>query len=261
VRSYTNIKEWNKLPKIKVNDIEMYYEVHGEGEPLVLLHGFTVSSQRWTSIIPDFKEHFQLIIPDMRGHGQSTNPSDTFTHRQSALDHYALLDHLQVDKFKAVGYSSGAMTLIHMATQQPERITDLVLISGTTHYPREWREIVSKEMDKENDEWYDMVSSLHQHGAEQAKRIRLQFYRTKDSYDDMNFTPPYLSTIKASTLIVHGDRDSFFPVYIPVEMYDSIPDSYLWIMPNMDHAGVAEPLPSEGLVNTIFDFLTGKWKT
>ncbi len=249
------------MPKVKVNDIEMYYEVHGEGEPIVFLHGFTVSSQRWTSFIPDFKEHFQLILPDMRGHGRSTNPSDTFTHRQSALDVYALLDHLQVEKFRAVGYSSGGMTLIHMATQQPERITDLVLISASPHFPKECREMQSKEMDKENDDWYDKVSSLHQHGAEQAKRLRLQFYNMKDSYDDMNFTPPYLSTIKARTLIVHGDRDPLFPVSIPVTLYNSIPDSYLWIMPNMGHAGVAEPTPSEGLVKTISDFLTGKRET
>jgi len=194
----------------------------------------------------------------MRGHGRSTNPSDTFTHRQSALDVYALLDHLQVEKFRAVGYSSGGMTLIHMATQQPERITDLVLISASPHFPKECREMQSKEMDKENDDWYDKVSSLHQHGAEQAKRLRLQFYNMKDSYDDMNFTPPYLSTIKARTLIVHGDRDPLFPVSIPVTLYNSIPDSYLWIMPNMGHAGVAEPTPSEGLVKTISDFLTGR---
>jgi len=198
------------MPIVKVNDIEMYYEVYGEGEPIVFLHGFSVSSQRWTSLIPDFKEHFQLILPDMRGHGRSTNPSDTFTHRQSALDHYALLDHLQVEKFKAVGFSSGGSTLIHMATQQPERITDLVLISATPYFTKELREACSREMDKKMDAFYDRISSLHQYGAEQAKRIRLQCYNWKDSYDDMNFTPPYLSTIKARTLIVHGDRDPFF---------------------------------------------------
>jgi pimeloyl-ACP methyl ester carboxylesterase len=51
----------------------------------------------------------------------------------------------------------------------------------------------------------------------------------------MNFTPPYLSTITARTLIVHGDRDPFFPVSIPVEVYRAIPDSYLWVVPNGGH--------------------------
>jgi pimeloyl-ACP methyl ester carboxylesterase len=58
------------------------------------------------------------------------------------------------------------------------------------------------------------------------------------SYDDMNFTRPYLSTITARTLIIHGDRDRFFPVEIPVEMYQSIPNSALWIIPNGGHVPI-----------------------
>ena len=54
----------------------------------------------------------------------------------------------------------------------------------------------------------------------------------------MNFTAPLLSTIKAKTLIIHGDRDNFFPVNIPVEMYNAIPDAYLWIVPNGVHVPI-----------------------
>jgi len=54
----------------------------------------------------------------------------------------------------------------------------------------------------------------------------------KDSYDDMNFTPPYLSTITARTLIIYGDRDPLYPVKIALEMYTAIHRSYLWIVPN-----------------------------
>ena len=59
-----------------------------------------------------------------------------------------------------------------------------------------------------------------------------------DSYDDMNFTPPYLSTIKARTLIVHGDRDPLYPVEVSVEMANAIPRSSLWIIPNSGHGPV-----------------------
>ncbi len=77
----------------------------------------------------------------------------------------------------------------------------------------------------------------------------------------MNFTPPYLSTITASTLIVHGDRDQFFPVSIPVEEYEAIPDSYLWIVPNGGHV----PLLGSERGRTMFselvlDFLAGEWR-
>ncbi|MHB0960495.1 MAG: alpha/beta fold hydrolase [Pirellulaceae bacterium] len=68
-----------------------------------------------------------MIIPDLRGHGRSTNPTNKFTHRQSALDVCALLDELKIDKFGGMGISTGGMTLIHMATQQPERAEAIVL--------------------------------------------------------------------------------------------------------------------------------------
>src|SRR5688572_26241379 len=107
---------------ISVNGIQMYYEVYGEGAPLVLLHGFTQSSQLWQPFIADFAKHYQLIVPDLRGHGRSTNPTNQFTHRQSALDIFALLDQLEINEFKAMGISVGGMTLLHMATQQPARV-------------------------------------------------------------------------------------------------------------------------------------------
>jgi pimeloyl-ACP methyl ester carboxylesterase len=120
---------------ISLNGMEMYNEVHGQGEPLVLLHGFSGSSSLWKPQVSDLAKHYQLVIPDLRGHGRSTNPSGKFTHRQSALDVFALLDTLKIQRFRAMGISTGGMTLIHMATSQPERIEAVVLI-GATHYFR-----------------------------------------------------------------------------------------------------------------------------
>jgi len=79
----------------------------------------------------------------------------------------------------------------------------------------------------------------------------------KDSYDDMNFTVPYLSSIRARTLIAYGDRDLFYPVHIAVEMYTAIPRSYLWIIPNGGH--VPESL-WEPFTKTIAPFLRGDWE-
>ena len=90
-----------------LNGIQMYYEVHGEGAPLVLLHNFTGCTQMWQPFVADFVQEHQLIIPDLRGHGRSTNPTGQSTNRQFALDVFALLDHLGIDTFKAVGVSSG----------------------------------------------------------------------------------------------------------------------------------------------------------
>lgn len=105
-----------------VNGIEMYYEVSGNGPPLVLLHGFGGLGQNWNSIRGEYTNAYHVIVPDLRGHGRSTNPTNQFRHRQSALYVYALPDHLGIRRFKAMGISTGGMALIHMATQQPTRV-------------------------------------------------------------------------------------------------------------------------------------------
>jgi pimeloyl-ACP methyl ester carboxylesterase len=100
--------------------------------------------------------------------------------------------------------------------------------------------------------------AVHKHGDEQVRALRRQFYGFKDSYEDMNFTAPLLGTIQARTLVVHGDRDQFFPVDIPLEMYRSIPNSFLWIVPNGGH-GPHRQHPEEFLKLTK-EFLAGEWK-
>jgi len=125
-----------------INGIEMYYEMYGSGEPLVLLHGFFETGDWWDFIIDDLSEHFQLIIPDLRGHGRSTNPLDHWTMSQSAKDIFALLDNLGIEKFNGIGVSTGAKTLLHMATQDTQRVASMVLIGGTMYYPEQFRESV-----------------------------------------------------------------------------------------------------------------------
>ena len=224
---------------VAVNGIELYYETHGEGEPLILLHGFNGSIRAWEKFVPDLAKDFKVIAVDMRGHGRSTNPSNEFTHRQSARDIFALMDSLGLEKIKAMGISSGGMTLLHMATQQPSRIDSMVLIGATIYFPPQSREIMSRRTPESlTAAEIERSSRVHVRGEEQIRALRGQFNRMKDSYDDMNFTRPYLSTIKARTLIVHGDRDAHFPVNIPVEMYESIPRSYLWIVPGGGHVPI-----------------------
>lgn len=245
---------------VQVNGMEMYYETYGEGEPLVLLHGFTSSGRTWQRFADQFVGRYKLIIPDLRGHGRSTNPSGEFTHRQSALDVYALLGHLGIDRFKGIGASTGGMTLIHMATSQVDRVEAMILVGATIYFPEQAREIMrSTSPDSLNERRRQQMRETHVRGDTQIRMLLEQFHAFKDSYDDMNFTPPFLSTIKARTLIVHGDRDRFFPVNIPVEMYESIPESYLWILPNGGHFPVGGNW-SDMFVQVALDFLSGNWR-
>jgi pimeloyl-ACP methyl ester carboxylesterase len=196
---------------VTINGMQMYYVLHGQGEPLLLLHGFTGSSSDWSPFFHDLSSDYQLVIPDLRGHGRSTNPSMEFTHRQAALDVFALLDHLGIDRFKAIGLSLGGNILLHLATQQPGRVEAMVLVSATSYFPEQARTLMRHfTVDNLTDEEWRLLRQRHQQGDEQIRALYMQGQTFKDQYDDMNFTVPYLSTIAARTLIVYGDRDPFY---------------------------------------------------
>ena len=106
-----------------VNGLDLFYRDTGNGEPLLLLHGFTGSGDDWQHVFAQPIDGFRVIAPDLRGHGRSTNPDDSFRFADVARDVFALLDSLGIDRVKAIGMSAGANTLLHMATQQPSRVT------------------------------------------------------------------------------------------------------------------------------------------
>jgi pimeloyl-ACP methyl ester carboxylesterase len=229
----------NTSQTVSLNGMEMYVEVRGEGKPLLLLHGFTGIGSDWNLIFPLPPKGCRLIIPDLRGHGSSTNPSRQYTHRQSASDMFALLDHLGIGTFRAMGMSTGANVLLHMATQQPEKIEDMVLVSGAHYFPEQARAIMARlSTDGLTDKEWQTLRKRHKHGDEQIRALYRQANRFADSHDDMNLTPQSLSGITARTLIVHGDRDSFFPLEIPLEQYRSIPNAALWIVPQGGHVPI-----------------------
>ena len=244
-----------------VNGIRLYYEIQGDGEPLVLLHNFSTSHKVWEPWIDSLSIDFKLIIPDLRGHGNSTNPSNVFRHEDSAKDIYALMDELNINKFKAIGASSGGMTLIHMATMDSTRIKSMVLVGATSYLgqaDREFKKALTFETVPES-----LLSNMRIHqpgGDSQIKILLKQFSATAYVFDDMNFTPPYLSLIKCPTLIVHGDNDGFFPIEIPVEMHKAIPNSFLWIIPNGEHLPVWDPLWSDKFLEVSKLFLSDKLK-
>ena len=245
---------------ISINEMQIYYVSHGEGEPLVLLHGFTGSSGDWKIFLPDLAQGYRLIIPDLRGHGRSTNPLTTFTFRQAALDVFALLDYLGIGQCKAIGLSNGGNILLHMATQQPKRVTAMVLVSAVSYYPEQARTIM-RAYTADNltgDEWR-ILRQRHQYGDEQIRALFRQGRAFANDYQDMNFIPPYLATITARTLVVSGDRDPLVPVSIAVELFNAIPHSYLCIVPDGEHLPVFYDR-RESFIRMVVPFLRGDWK-
>src|SRR5438132_11218517 len=160
------------MPAIDVNGCELYYETRGQGEPLLLLHGGVGIGADWLRVFPTSSAGFQLIVPDLRGHGRSTNPSREFTFRQFALDAYALLDRLGIARVKAIGVSAGAKTLLHMATQQPDRVDAMVVASATPQFPPQVRPIMAgmtTDTLSEND-WI-ALRQRHVHGDDQIRML------------------------------------------------------------------------------------------
>jgi pimeloyl-ACP methyl ester carboxylesterase len=221
-----------------LNGVQLYFEVHGTGEPLLLLHGFSGSSQDWIPSITQWGASFQLILPDLRGHGRSGTLSKHFRHDEAAADMFALLDFLGISACKGVGISGGGNVLLHMATKQPERVTAIVLVSATPYFPAQARPIMSQYPDNLPEQQWEILRRRHPGGDAQIKAILASTKSFATSYDDMNFTPPLLSTIQARTLIIQGDRDPLYPVELSVEMARAIPPSRLWIIPNAGHGPV-----------------------
>jgi pimeloyl-ACP methyl ester carboxylesterase len=221
-----------------LNGIELYFELHGTGEPLLLLHGFSGSSQDWAAVASNLSRDFQLIVPDLRGHGRSTVLATPFRHADAAVDILGLLDHLNVNTCKGLGVSGGGNVLLHMATRQPKRVEAMVLVSATPYFPAQARTIMRQYRDRLPPEQWEVLRRRHPAGDAQIESLLASTAAFADSYDDMNFTPPYLSTIQARTLIVQGDRDPLYPVELSVEMAKAIPRSSLWIVPDAGHGPV-----------------------
>ena len=241
----------------------LFYQEFGKGSPLVLLHGFFDTGDIWKPWIPKFAETYRVIVPDLRGHGRSENPSGRFTHRESAIDILNLLDHIGIDRFQAIGLATGAMSLLHTALLQPERIASMVLLSGTPYFPENARTIL-RSIFEFGPEATQLLKQWHPRGEEQIQSLFKQFRSFGEDYEEMNFTPPMLGQIKADTLIIHGDQNGFFPVELALEMYRAIPNSHLWVVPNGDHSLLVDvwgaSFPGKDVfANVALDFLAGKW--
>jgi pimeloyl-ACP methyl ester carboxylesterase len=114
-----------------VNGLEMYYEIHGQGEPVVLLHGsFMTIPGNWTEMIAALSKTRQVIAVEMQGHGRTADIDRDFSYDNLSDDIAALLDYLKIGKADIVGYSMGAGVGLNMAIRHPGNVRKVVSISG-----------------------------------------------------------------------------------------------------------------------------------
>lgn len=115
-----------------VNGIELYYETHGTGRPLVLLHGGLVSGESYAAVLPALAADHQVILVDLQGHGRTADVDRPIDYRTMADDIAALIAHLGLEGADVVGYSLGGGVALHTAAAHPDSVRRLVIVSTYT---------------------------------------------------------------------------------------------------------------------------------
>jgi len=121
------------MPTASIGDIELYYEEHGRGQPLIMVLGLGQDIATWGLQISELSRHVRLIVLDNRDAGQSSRCSDNYTTETMAQDIVGLMDHLGIRRAHLLGTSMGGMIAQHVVLMAPERLNSLIL-AGTTSW-------------------------------------------------------------------------------------------------------------------------------
>ena len=253
------------MPKIKVNDIEMYYEVHGEGTPVVIINGYGGTSEGWESVSPlisDLSKHYKVIIQDNRGVGRSTISETPVTLKLMASDNVSLLDKLGVDAAYFIGNSMGGTIAQEIALNYPKRVLGLVLSAtspgGECFDLDGQREKISMltwmfnpPEDLTTDEMMKIfVDASWSPEFHKENKERLNSYipkypappsTLKRYYEAsiVHYTCDRLDSIAVNTLVLHGGQDKLIFPDSAYYLSDKIPNSELFLIEDARH-GVLE---------------------
>lgn len=262
------------MPKVKVGDINIYYEVHGEGEPLVMICGATVSLDLYFQHIPVFSKEYQVVAYDPRGAGRSDAPNILYTMEMMADDLAGLLDAIGIEQAHIYGASMGGMIAQHFALRYPKRTRSLILACtscGDPHAIPQDEDIKAqlahiqgtdvRENLKEairlstNNEFFnnnqsfieEYISKITKYPATPHGATRqMQAAMVHNTYEQ-------LTEIKAPTLVIHGEDDLNVPVENAQILASRIPEVELVILKNAGHLFGFEAFDESNRI--ILDFL------
>ena len=216
-----------------VNGRKMYYEIHGTGAPLLLLHGSFV----WATNYPILAQGRKVILVDMQGHGRTADINRPFSFEQMADDTAVLLKHLHIKQVDVFGYGMGGTIGLALVIRHPGLVRRLAICSAVYRpveesYPKDvldaFREMTPEKFaPKELKEPYDKMSPAPNWPGLVAKIVQME-------RDFKGFSPEQLKAIKAEVFIAAGDRYDVGLEHV-VEMHKLIPKSQLAIFPNSDH--------------------------
>jgi pimeloyl-ACP methyl ester carboxylesterase len=248
------------LPSVKVNDINIYYEIHGEGYPFVLIRGLSSSLNSWPPYsINKFSKFFKIILLDNRGAGKTDIPDGKYSAKMMADDTIGLMDSLDIKKTHLLGFSMGGCIAQEIVLNYPDKVTKLILTSswcGPTHgippipeknpFPKmtpllqegkydDMAKILTNSLfpekyKKNNPRIIEKVIKNYMDNAPSLKGFEGQSAYV-ESYD----TYERLSEIKIPTLILHGTEDIILPVENAKILAKRIPSAELILFENTGH--------------------------
>ena len=212
---------------IKTRGINLYYETYGEGEPLLIIHGNGGSINNFIYQIPYFAKNYKVILADSRAQGKSVDKGDSLSYEMMTDDLNAMLDTLHLNNCYVIGWSDGGINGLLLAMRHPDKVKKLA-VTGANLWPE--ATAVDPFIYNWAKNYYDSLKKLptSPNNIGNIKLTRLLAF-------EPHITTKQLQKIKCPTLVIGGDHDVILPQHTML-IAQSIPNSYLWILPNSGHS-------------------------
>ena len=224
-----------------VNGLHIYYEIHGRGRPLVLLHGggSTIDTS-FGRVLPSFAKTRLVIAFEQQGHGHTADVDRPFTFEQTADDTAALLRYLKVERADFFGYSNGGSVALQMAIRHPELVRKLVVASAMFKRdglnPEFWESMEHATPESMPAELRDAYLRVAPH-PEQLRTFHDKSVKRMLEFKD--WRPEDLQSIVAPTMVMIGDADVVRPEHA-VQMFRLLPHAQLAVLPGTDHMTIVK---------------------
>lgn len=216
----------------EVNGIRVYYEIYGEGKPLILIHGGGSTIQTsFGRIIPLLASNRQLICVELQAHGRTDDRNTAISFEQDADDVFTLLKNLNINKADIFGFSNGGNTALQLAIRHPKVcnkiIAGSVLLKRNGTFPQFWEFMKNGTYDQMSQEYKDAFLQVNP----DENKLRNMYQKCADRMNNFkDFSDEEIKSIKPSVLLINGDNDVATPEHI-VAMSRLIPDCNLAIIP------------------------------
>lgn len=238
----------------EIEGTRFYYEIHGEGDPLVLMHGAWATIESLAFQVGPLSERFKVILVERRGHGRTPDTPGKFTYMQGAEDMKKLMEYIGVKRAHIVGWSDGGVIGLLMARHFPEMVNRFVCISGSYHY-RGYTRAFAKSFEESTVESLDpmMVQVYNWTSPDDPEHFPIVFEKIKGmSNSHPRYTKKELESIQVATLIMSGDAD-IVSLEHTVNFFKRLPKAQLSMVPGTTHM---LPMERPDIVNSqIIQFL------